>query len=448
LKSLFKVTDKIHERIIARMPFELTSDQNQVTSEIRADFSADGRMTRLLQGDVGTGKTVIAFYAMLAAVANGFQAAMMAPTEVLAQQHYNEFKKLLADSKVTVELLTGGMKRSERNLFLANLKDGETNIVIGTHALIENDVKFKKLGLVVVDEQHKFGVQQRFKLVNKARNPHLLVMTATPIPRTLALTLYGDLDISTLKVKPTGNVDITTRYISQDKLENLHAFMRTRIENNEKIIYVCPFVEEDSADFDNERKSVLNLTTKLKKIFHSYKIDSLFGRMENSEKEASLSNFRIGKTHILVTSTVMEVGIDISNATIIIIEDAHRFGLSQLHQLRGRVGRGGKESFCFLIADPKTEDSKQRLSILLKTNDGFEIAEEDLKIRGSGELYGLKQHGIPHFKFANPVDNFDLLVSAREDAINAYRNQELNLEELAEQIRLHFSNRFLITTTA
>ncbi len=448
LRPLFTVSNEAHSRILKRLPFDPTNDQFNAFAQLREDFASNSRMMRLLQGDVGTGKTVVAFYASLAAVANGFQVAFMAPTEVLAKQHFNTFRKFLENSKVSIELLTSGLKRAKRAEILKKLRIGEIDILIGTHALIEPDVKFKKLGVVIVDEQHKFGVFQRYKLLEKGNRPHMLVMTATPIPRTLALTVYGDLDITTLRDKPTGNVEIITRFVANEKIRELYAFLNARIKKGEQVYYICPFVEQSLKSLAEERKSVISLTQKLRKIFPKFAIEPIYGKMPSSEKEQKIADFADGKIDILVSSTVMEVGIDNPNATIIVIDDAHRFGLSQLHQLRGRVGRGGRESYCFLVATPETEEAKQRLKKILETTDGFEIAETDLKLRGAGELYGLKQHGLPNFRIANPLENFELLNQARNDAFKAIAKNEINRELLLKYVKLHFGQSFFLTTTA
>ncbi|MCD4656888.1 MAG: ATP-dependent DNA helicase RecG [Planctomycetes bacterium] len=448
LKPIFTVSEMVHDRIINILPFEPTPDQFNAFNNIREDVSQNGRMMRLLQGDVGTGKTVVALYAALAATAGKHQTVFMAPTEVLANQHFDTFNIILGESQVRIALLTGSMKTKQRDEIISNLNEGELDIIIGTHALIEPDVKFKKLGVVIIDEQHKFGVQQRHKLQKKGHHPHVLVMTATPIPRTLALTVYGDLDVTTLKERPTGYASITTKFIEKENMPKMFSFIQGRLLKKEQAFYVCPFVEEGYKNGEKERKSVLKLTSVLRKVYTDFKIEPLFGKMKPEDKEKTLKTFSKGEIDILVSSTVMEVGIDVPNATMVIIEDAHRFGLSQLHQIRGRVGRGGKDSFCFLVADPQTDEAKQRLRTILKTNDGFEIAEQDLEIRGSGETYGLRQSGVPYFKFANPLENFDLLVQARNDAQQAFQNDELDLTMLREIIRLHFSTSFTITTMA
>ena len=448
LQPIFTVSEKVHEHIMNILPFEPTLDQFKAFKDIRDDVGANGRMMRLLQGDVGTGKTVIALYAALAATASKHQTVFMAPTEVLANQHFDTFRKLLKDSKVRIASLTASQKGKPRTEIINKLKAGEIDILIGTHALIEPDVKFKKLGVVIIDEQHKFGVQQRHKLQSKGHHPHVLVMTATPIPRTLTLTVYGDLDVTILKERPTGYASIVTQYIAKDNMQKMYSFVRGRVQKKEQVFYVCPFVEEGYKNGEKERKSVLKLTADLRKIYKDFKIEPLFGKMKPVDKEETLGSFSRGDIDILVTSTVMEVGIDVPNATVVIIEDAQRFGLSQLHQIRGRVGRGGKDSYCFLVADAKTDEAKQRLRTILKTNDGFKIAEQDLEIRGSGETYGLKQSGIPYFKFANPLENYDLLIQARTDAQRAFRNHELDLSKLKDIIKLHFGNSFTITTMA
>ncbi len=399
------------------LPFELTGAQKRVLREIRTDVGSGKQMNRLLQGDVGSGKTLVALMAMLMAADNGFQAALMAPTEILANQHFDTISNFLGDIGVKVALLTGSTRPKEREIMHEALRNGELHILIGTHALIEDTVIFKNLGLVVIDEQHRFGVEQRSKLWKKnSRPPHILVMTATPIPRTLAMTLYGDLSVSVIDELPPGRKPIQTFHYYQNKRQALHQFIAKQVNSGRQIYVVYPLIQEseklDLQDLENGYEY-------LREVFPLYKISKVHGKMKSAEKDFQMQKFVSGETHIMVATTVIEVGVNVPNASVMIIENAERFGLSQLHQLRGRVGRGAEQSFCILLTGFKlATDTRKRLDTMVRTNDGFEIAEADLQLRGPGDLEGTQQSGMPfELKIANLAADGKMLEIARNTAI-------------------------------
>lgn len=419
-----KITPKIDEHIRRLFPFELTDAQEKVIKEISGDIEEPKPMNRLLQGDVGSGKTVVALYAMLCYVASKCQAALMAPTEILAQQHCQTVSRLLEHSRVRILPLIGGMPKKERNARLAAVAAGEADIVIGTHALIQEDVSFARLGIIVVDEQHKFGVLQRGSLIRKGLTPDVLIMTATPIPRTLAMTVFGDLDVSIIDRMPPGRKRIKTWWVPRKKMPAAYDFIRNEIKRGRQAYFVYPLVEEST----DEQARRLRDATKMSKMlaeeaFPEFKVALLHGRMSNEEKETAMREFRDGRTQILVSTIVIEVGIDVPNATIMVIEDAERFGLSQLHQLRGRIGRGAEESYCMLFGNPRTPEAEERLKIISRTSDGFKIAEEDLRLRGPGEFFGTRQHGLPELKVANLIEDYEILRAARQDAFAIAKNR-------------------------
>ena len=426
----FEISDAVDARIRRRFPFKLTGAQERVIGEIRQDMVAPLPMNRLLQGDVGCGKTVVALYGMLAAVANHYQAVIMAPTEILATQHYETLCRWLADSRVRIRLLVGGLPARERDETRAAIAAGEADIVVGTHALVEGDVQFKKLGLVVVDEQHKFGVLQRATLRQKGRQPDVLVMTATPIPRTLALTVFGDLDVSVIDEMPPGRQPVKSQWYPPAKLPAAHEFIRQRLTAGEQAFVVYPLVEESEA---LDLKAAVSSQEELqRKVFPEFRVGLLHGRMRSDEKDRIMMEFRAGRTHLLVSTVVIEVGIDVPNSTIMVVEHAERFGLAQLHQLRGRIGRGGKPAFFLLFAEPKSDDAKKRLQIICSTSDGFKVAEEDLKLRGPGEFFGTRQHGLPELRVADIIEDFRLLRVARRDAFDLVaRDADLSAPEHA-----------------
>ena len=425
-------TDAIERSIRARMPFELTDAQSRVVGEIAADLALDVPMNRLVQGDVGSGKTVVALDAMLRAIAHGHQAALMAPTEILAEQHFLSMSDMLAGSETRVALLTGNMPADERASALEGLADGSIDLVIGTHALIGEKVAFKSLAVVVIDEQHRFGVEQRAELRVKGTvgdggagafdTPHVLVMTATPIPRTIGLTLFGDLDISTIDALPPGRTPVKTRTVTSDRRGEVYQWLRERLERGEQAYIVVPAIDSGASSSGGEAGSdkLRDLRTVQSELegaeLSGLKVAALHGRLKRQIREHVMARFRAGKIDALVATTVIEVGVDVPNATTIVIEHADRFGLAQLHQLRGRVGRGSKPGACVLIADPKTGDGTERIKVMTETTDGFVLAERDFAIRGPGDVFGTRQSGVPPFKVADPIKDSALLDIARRDA--------------------------------
>ncbi len=407
-------TAKINERIRARLPFELTTAQRKAIAEIVADLSQTRPMTRLLQGDVGCGKTAVAIYAALSAVANRMQVTILAPTEILARQTHDKICRYLEGSRVNVGLLVGQMRASERKTLLNGLASGAIDIAIGTHALIEDDVKWSRLGLVIIDEQHRFGVAQRTALRSKSRGHHYLVMTATPIPRTLAMTVYGDFEVTTIDALPAGRKPVETKIVTPELQASCWKFVRRRLAAGERVFVVYPLVEEsETLDLKDAVAQAKALRTGE---LRGFEIGLLHGRMKSDEKLATMNAFREGRIQVLVSTTVVEVGVDVPEATMLIVEHAERFGLAQLHQLRGRVGRGNESGMCLLFTDSESRKSKTRLDVLRKTSDGFKIAEADLNLRGPGEIVGTRQSGIPVFRAADLTKDDALLQAAIKDA--------------------------------
>ena len=398
------------------LPFPLTEAQKRVIREMHADMSSGHQMNRLLQGDVGSGKTLVALMVMLIAIDNGCQACIMAPTEILAEQHLQTFHNFLKDMPVRVELLTGNVKGKRRKAIEEGLLDGSVNILIGTHAVIEDNVQFRSLGLVIIDEQHRFGVAQRAKLWSKSEtSPHVLVMTATPIPRTLAMTVYGDLDVSIIDELPPGRKPVRTMHIYDNQPEQLYRGVIREIEAGHQVYFVFPLVKEsEKLDLKNVQDEFIHL----QEIFPQYRISMVHGKMKPSEKDVEMQKFVSGETQILVATTVIEVGVNVPNASVMIIQNAERFGLSQLHQLRGRVGRGAEQSYCILVSNYKlSAETRKRLQIMTETNDGFEIAEADLRLRGPGDLEGTQQSGIAfNLRLANLGRDGQLVQLARDTA--------------------------------
>lgn len=392
------------------LPFELTSAQKRAIREICEDFKSGKPMNRLVQGDVGSGKTVVAACAMHIAVRNGYQTALMAPTEILAAQHYKTFCSFFGD-KFKIALLTGSTPKKKK--LLEDIENGDYDIVIGTHAIIEDNVNFKNLGFCVTDEQHRFGVNQRSKLSGKSRLCHVLVMSATPIPRTLALILYGDLDITIIDSKPAGRQDIDTFCVNDGLRSRAYGFVRKQLEAGRQAYVVCPLVEESES---LEAVASVQFAEKLREqVFPDYSVGLLHGKMKPKEKDDVMLRFKNGEINLLVATTVIEVGVDVPNANIMVIENAERFGLSQLHQLRGRVGRGNYKSYCILITNSESDTAKQRMQTMTSTNDGFKISQKDLELRGCGEFFGTRQHGLPELKIANLFTDIDILKEAQEE---------------------------------
>lgn len=404
-----------HERLLASLPYELTAAQRRVISEIRQDMESQRSMNRLLQGDVGSGKTVVAAAAMHQAAANGYQAAIMAPTEVLAEQHHRNLAALLGPLGDRVVLLRGAMAAADREEALALLAGEEPVVAIGTHALIQEGTALSRLGFAVIDEQHRFGVEQRAALRRKGEGPDVLVMTATPIPRTLALTAYGDLDVSTLDELPTGRTPVATAVRDEAARKKVEAFLRAEIAEGRQVFIVYPLVAESDKV---ELAAATEMYEKLsQRVFPEARVGLVHGRMKPEEKDGTMERFESGEIDVLVSTTVVEVGVDVPNASVMLIEHAERFGLAQLHQLRGRVGRGTHRSYCVLMVGPGASDeARERIQVIAETNDGFAIAERDLELRGPGEFLGVRQHGLPRFSVANLASDARLLVEAREDA--------------------------------
>lgn len=407
---------------IASLPFELTNAQKKVTNEICKDLLSPKHMQRLLQGDVGSGKTIVAAIVLYAATTAGFQGALMVPTEILAQQHYQLLAELLRPFEVNVALLTGSTKTKERQQILADLKSGELDIIIGTHALIQDEVDFAHLGLVITDEQHRFGVNQRKVLREKGYKPDVLFMTATPIPRTLAITAYGEMDVSIIDEMPAGRIPIVTRWVLPKQLDQVLKWGQTELASHHQMYVICPLIEEsESLDVENAQK----IYEQLRDYYApDYQVGLLHGRMKNDEKDAVMQAFKENQLQVLVSTTVIEVGVNVPNATAMIIIDADRFGLAQLHQLRGRVGRGSQASYCILVANPKNEVGKERMKIMTQTNNGFVVSQKDLELRGPGEVFGNRQSGLPVFHFADIVADAHILEVAKEEAQAIYAQKD------------------------
>ncbi len=420
-REALKINGELTKQLIDSLPFQLTSAQVRVIDEIKGDLMSPHPMNRIIQGDVGCGKTVVALSAMLMAIENGFQTAIMAPTEILAEQHYFNIKSLINKLSLKVVLLTSSRKDKED---IKAVEDGDANIVIGTHALIQDDIRFKRLGLAVIDEQHKFGVMQRGSLKKKGYNPDILIMTATPIPRTLAMSVYGDLDISVIDKLPPGRTPIKTMKFYKSHRPEAFKLVKKEILQGRQCYVIYPLIEESEKV---DLKAATEMAEHIKKdIFPEYNLGLLHGKMKTEEKEAVMRDFKEGRINILVSTTVIEVGIDVPNASVMMIEHAERFGLAQLHQLRGRVGRGQYQSYCLLMAEyPLSDDAKRRLDIMVKTNNGFDIAEEDLNIRGPGEFFGTRQSGLPELKNANILRDVKILEAARKEAFELIKKDPL-----------------------
>ena len=425
------------DQFLGKLPYELTKAQKKVWNEIESDLMSDHVMARLVQGDVGSGKTIVALLSLLFVCYNGYQGAMMAPTEVLAKQHYESICEMLEEYQIPfhVELLTGSMTAKQKKEAYARIKSGEANIIIGTHALIQDKVEYDSLALVVTDEQHRFGVKQREKFVAKGCEPHVLVMSATPIPRTLAIIIYGDLDISVIDELPANRVPIKNCVVDTSYRNTAYNFMKKQVSEGRQCYVICPMVEESEM---LEAENVIDYAKTLQEALgDSIKVSYLHGKMKQSEKDEIMSAFGKNEIQILVSTTVIEVGINVPNATVMMIENAERFGLAQLHQLRGRVGRGKHQSYCIFMSASKTKETKQRLEILNQSNDGFKIASEDLKLRGPGDLFGIRQSGILDFKLGDVYQDAKLLQKA-SDAANEILEQDPLLEkEEHKNLKMH-----------
>ena len=413
--------DGLVQQFINNLPFELTSGQKQAVNEILNDMDSDTPMQRLLQGDVGSGKTVVATIMLLAAIENGYQGALMAPTEILAQQHYNNLVEWLTPMGLSVGLFLGSHGKKIRQKFETDLKNGQTHIAVGTHALIQENVEFNNLGAIVVDEQHRFGVKQRNVLKKKSQNPQMLTMTATPIPRTLALTVHGDLDLTVINELPKGRKPIKTTLTGSHKA--VWDLIKQEVDSERQAYIVYPLIDE--SETLSAKAATIEAERLQNEVFPQYKIGLLHGKLKNDEKDEVMKEFKEGKFDILVSTTVVEVGVDVPNATVMVIENAERFGLSQLHQLRGRVGRNSLQSYCVLITSSRSQETRERLGIMTETNDGFVIAEKDLQLRGPGEFLGTRQSGLPDLIISDIVRDAKILEIARNEAIDFVNNYDI-----------------------
>lgn len=432
-----KIKKDFTNEFYSLLPFTPTGAQQRAVSDCIEDMQSDRMMNRLIQGDVGSGKTAVAGAVIYTVIKNGAQAALMAPTEILATQHFESFKKLFASTDVRVALLTGSVKAGEKKEIKRALCNGEIDLIVGTHALIQNDVEFENLGLVCTDEQHRFGVQQRANLAMKGDNPHLMVMSATPIPRTLGLIIYGDLDISLLDELPPGRQEIRTDVVTSAYHKRIYKFIRNAVDRGEQAYIVCSLVDEGESDLISAKEYADNLA---KNEFVGYSVGLLHGKMKPAEKDRVMQSFADGETQILVSTTVVEVGVDVPNATVMLIENADRFGLSQLHQLRGRVGRGKNKSYCILVSDNKSDSSRERLQVMKHTSNGFDIADYDLKSRGPGDFFGKRQHGLPDLKIADMLEDTETLRQCRECALKMLESDPRldGYPELCERINNMF----------
>ena len=432
-----KIKKDFTNEFYSLLPFTPTGAQQRAVADCIEDMQSDRMMNRLIQGDVGSGKTAVAGAVIYTVIKNGAQAALMAPTEILATQHFESFKKLFASTDVRVALLTGSVKAGEKKEIKRALCNGEIDLIVGTHALIQNDVEFENLGLVCTDEQHRFGVQQRANLAMKGDNPHLMVMSATPIPRTLGLIIYGDLDISLLDELPPGRQEIRTDVVTSAYHKRIYKFIRDAVDRGEQAYIVCSLVDEGESDLISAKEYADNLA---KNEFVGYSVGLLHGKMKPAEKDKVMQSFAEGETQILVSTTVVEVGVDVPNATVMLIENADRFGLSQLHQLRGRVGRGKNKSYCILVSDNKSDSSRERLQVMKHTSNGFDIADYDLKSRGPGDFFGKRQHGLPDLKIADMLEDTETLRQCRECALKMLESDPRldGYPELCERINNMF----------
>jgi ATP-dependent DNA helicase RecG len=438
----FHLNDRIREQIKAMLPFKPTSAQKRVLREIAEDMASEKPMSRLLQGDVGSGKTLVAAEAAIIAVNNEYQVALLAPTEILATQHFFSFKNLLGKLGYVVVLLTGSQTAREKAGMKKLIGAGLAKVVIGTHALLEEDVEFAQLGLAIIDEQHRFGVMQRLRLQQKGVMPDVLVMTATPIPRTLALTVYGDLDTSVIDEMPPGRQPIVTRHVTEERIELVYSFLKQQVVQGRQAYVVYPVIEESETQAMKAAEKMYRHLAET--VFPDLQIGLLHGRLKAADKEEVMSRFQRNDLQILVSTTVIEVGVDVPNATVMVIEHAERFGLAQLHQLRGRVGRGGHQSYCVLVTGKLSEEAQERIQTLVKTNDGFVIAEADLTLRGPGEFFGTKQSGLPVFRIANLARDREVLEVARSEAEQfvARPESEEEVRNAVQYLKEHWQRRY------
>ena len=429
-------TNRFEAPVKSILPFKPTNAQKRVVREIVADMTGPRPMNRLLQGDVGSGKTIVAIQAAVVAMENGYQAALMAPTEILAEQHARNIERILAKSPYRVELLMGSLSTTKKREIQRDIAKGEVDFVVGTHALIQSAVQFERLGFVVIDEQHRFGVLQRAELMKRGYSPDTLVMTATPIPRSLAMTVYGDLEVSIIDELPPGRIPVLTKVRGEESRRKIYQFLHDEILKGRQAYVVYPLVDDsEKLDLLNAKQMAEHIQTA---VFPKLKVGLIHGRMKQDEKDQVMEAFRNGTINILVATTVIEVGVDVPNATVMVIEHAERFGLSQLHQLRGRVGRGGDQAYCILLtSEKKSAEARQRLEIMESTNDGFKIAEKDLEIRGPGEVMGTRQSGVPAFRIGNIVRDLELLELAKREADRILKRREPDdsTERLIESVR-------------
>jgi ATP-dependent DNA helicase RecG len=442
----FELTDRVRAQVKAMLPFKPTEAQKRVLAEIAADMKEPRPMNRLLQGDVGSGKTIVAAEAAVIAIENGYQVAILAPTEILASQHGLYFRQILNKLGYVTVLLTGSFSQREKAQLKKLVAEGLAHVVVGTHALLEKDVEFKRLGLAIVDEQHRFGVLQRLGLVQKGVHPDVLVMTATPIPRTLAMTLYGDLDVSVIDQMPPGRKPIQTKHATADRIEQVYSFLHKQIDEGRQAYVVYPVIEESETQ---AMKAAQQMHEHLsREVFPDLEVGLMHGRLGSDEKEAAMQRFKEGRTQILVSTTVIEVGVDVPNATVMVVEQAERFGLAQLHQLRGRVGRGAAQSYCILVTEKMNDTARERIRTLVESTDGFYISEMDLKLRGPGEFFGTKQSGLPSLRVANILRDGDLLEIARREAVDfiARPPSEEDLRQAVAYIRDHWQRRYSLVT--
>ena len=444
VKSGIVVSTPRLDRFFSPLPFVATNAQKRAITDCTRDMSSGIAMSRLIQGDVGSGKTLVAAACIWCVHEGGLQSAFMAPTEILANQHYKTFTELLSPLGIKVEKLTGSMTAKQKREVLAALKSGETGLVVGTHALISDNVEFDKLALVITDEQHRFGVDQRSALIAKGNAPHTLVMSATPIPRTLALIIYGDLDVSIIDELPPGRQTVDTFTVGEDMRERINAFIRRQVSDGRQVFIVCPTIDENEERLQN-LKSAKEFSSELQtKVFPDLRVACIHGKLKPNEKDKAMQSFVDGETNILVSTTVIEVGVDVPNASLMVIENAERFGLSQLHQLRGRVGRGIHKSYCVLFSDADNEVSKARLKVMEKTSDGFKISEEDLKLRGPGDFFGSRQHGLPEMHIADLCTDVRILQNAQEAATELLKSDPELTKPENERLRRRIDELFAI----